>query len=44
MKPVYLMIGPALLGACLSVRAQDTNTPEQNRTAPAKAALARDPG
>ena len=33
MKPVYLMIGPALLGACLSARAQDTNTPEQNRPA-----------
>ena len=44
MKPVYLMIGPALLGACLSARAQDTNTPEQNRTArQRKCASARDP-
>ena len=43
MKPVYLMIGPALLGACLSAQAQDTNTPEQNRPATAKDAPARDP-
>ena len=43
MKPVYLMIGPALLGACLSARAQDTNTPEQNRPATAKEAPARSP-
>ena len=43
MKPVYLMIGPALLGACLSAQAQDTNTPEQNRPAPAKTARCASP-
>ena len=36
MKPVYLMIGPALLGACLSVQPR-TRTRQQNRTAPATA-------
>src|SRR5208283_5282611 len=43
MKPVYLMIGPALLGACLSAQAQDTNTPEQKRPVPAKEGPAREP-
>jgi len=43
MKPVSLLIGLALLGTCLSLRAQDTNTPEQNRPAPAKEAPAREP-
>src|SRR5271166_4859376 len=38
MKPVYLMIGPALLGACLSARAQDENKPQQSRPALAKEA------
>ena len=38
MKLVYLMIGPALLGACLSARAQDENKPEQARPALAKEA------
>ena len=40
MKPVSLMIGPALLGACLGGAAQDTNTTEQNRPATAKEAPA----
>ena len=39
MKPFYLMVGPALLGACLSARAQDENKPEQARPAPAREAL-----
>jgi uncharacterized protein (TIGR02246 family) len=43
MKPVSLMIGLALLGACLSVRAQDTKEPEQARPAAAKQTPARQP-
>ncbi len=43
MKPAYLMIGSALLASCLSAQAQDTNTPAQNRAAPAKDAPASQP-
>ncbi len=38
MKPVYLMIGPALLGACLSVQAQEVSKPAQAGKAAAAAA------
>jgi uncharacterized protein (TIGR02246 family) len=37
MKPVSLMIGLSLLGTCLSVRAQNTSIPEQNRPDDARA-------
>src|SRR5271165_5554021 len=37
MRPLYLLIGPALVAACFSARAQDANKPEQARPAAAAA-------